>query len=69
MLFQIVHKSPTKIINMGKNYDQRNASYYAFKKIKKKKQIKCCISSRNNSSPITRFGRNVLYFKIKLNYV
>jgi hypothetical protein len=36
MLFQIVHKSPTKIINMGKNDDQRNASYYAFKKIKKK---------------------------------
>jgi ribosomal protein S7 len=40
MLFQIVHKSPTKIINMGKRDDQRNASYYAFKKIKKKKTNK-----------------------------
>jgi hypothetical protein len=46
---------------MGKRYDQRKLLCIKKKIIKKK----CCISSRDNS-PITRFGRFFLYFKIKL---
>jgi hypothetical protein len=45
------HKSQTKIINMGKRDDQR-VVIMDFKQ--KNKQIKCCISSHDNS-PITRF--------------
>jgi hypothetical protein len=56
------HKSLTKIINMGKRDDQPKLLCI------KKKEIKDCISSRDNS-PITGFGRNFLYFKIKLYYL